>query len=439
MADPNIALNKATTASGFVMPYEPKRAVDGSKQPTNRWLYHTVPASMTVDLGSTSIITLWTVKHMGEAGWRSPDYNMSDFAVQGSIDNANWVTIQAFTNNTASSNSGNVACAYRFVRVLVTKGLNTNTRMASIMELEVYGHAPNASLGSLSISSGLLTPTFAPATLAYTAPKVPYGTTSVVVSATAADPTSVIQVNGAIMTGGQSTVNLNVGINTINVLVTALDGVTKKTYTITVEREQGAVLSGLTISSGTLDPTFSSSGLNYTTQNVVYDTISVTVTPTTNIPGCTITVGGNPATSGQPSTVNLAVGSNTINIVVTNGAASQTYKITVVRENSLYLDRVNLTYTGTRFTFNDSVDMNQTTFDYTATVSTKAINVVITPIAEDNSASVTITSNGSSQTIASGTASSAISLPNAVNTISLVVSKLGATGTKNYTLTINRV
>lgn len=438
MADPNIALNRPTNASGYVMPYEPSRAVNGTIVPTSRWLCNTVPASMTVDLGGTSIITSWTVKHMGMAGWRVPDYNMSDFAVQGSNDNANWVTLQAFTNNTASSNTNNVACAYRFVRVLVTKGLNTNTRMASIMELEVYGHAPNTSLASLSISNGALMPVFVPATLNYTAPKVPYGTTSVTVSAVAADPTATIMVNNVKMTGGQSAVNLAVGVNTINVTVIALDGSTK-TYTITVEREQGAVLSNLTISSGSLNPTFSSGNLTYTTQNVGYDTASVTVVPTTNIAGCTITVNGNAATSGQPSNVNLAVGSNTINIIVTNGAASQTYTIAVVRESSLYLDKVNLAYTGDRFTYSAVVDMNQTTFSYTTSVNKKASSVVITPIAETNGASVTITSNGSSQTIASGTASSAISLPNTANTISLVVSKSGATGTKNYTLTINKV
>lgn len=439
MADLNIALNRPVTASSYVLPYEPARAVNGTTQATSRWLCKTLPGYMTVDLGNTNVITSWTVKHMGAAGWRTPDYNMCNFALQGSNNNTNWVTIDSVVNNTVAITSRTVVpCAYRFVRLNVTKGLNTNPQLASVMELEVYGHLPNSSLASLSISNGALTPTFNPTTLAYTAPKVPYGTTSVVVSAIAADPTSTIKVNGVVMTGGQSTVNLNVGVNTINVLVTALNGSTK-TYTITVEREQGAVLSNLTISSGSLNPTFSSGNLTYTTQNVGYDTASVTVVPTTNIAGCTITVNGNAATSGQPSNVNLAVGSNTINIVVTNGAASQTYTIAVVRESSLYLDTVNLAYTGDRFTYSAVVDMNQTTFSYTTSVNKKASSVVITPIAETNGASVTITSNGSSQTIASGTASSAISLPNTANTISLVVSKSGATGTKNYTLTINKV
>lgn len=437
MADPNIALNRPATASSYVLPYEPARAVNGTTQATSRWLCKTLPGYMTVDLGATYVITSWTVRHMGTAGWASPNYNMSDFSLQGSNNNSNWVTIDSVASNTAAITSRTVICAYRYVRLNVTKGLNTNPQLASVMELEINGHAPNTNLSALSISSGALTPTFVSTTLAYTAPKVPYGTTSVVVSATATDPTSTIKVNGIAMVAGQSTVNLTVGINTINVLVTALDGSTKN-YTITVEREQGAVLSNLTISSGTLNPNFSSGILTYTTQNVGYDTASVSVTPTTNVAGCTITVNGNAATSGQPSPVNLAVGSNTINIVVTNGTASQTYTIAVVRESSLYLDKVNLAYTGNRFTYSAVVDMNQSTLSYSTTVDPKASSVVITPIAETNGASVTITSNGSSQTIESGTASSDISLPNTANTISLVVSKSGATGTKNYTLTINK-
>ena len=438
MADPNIALNKPATASNYVMPYSPDKAVNGVTTPFSRWLSNTVPAAMAIDLGSVNVITAWTVRHMGVAGWASPDYNMVDYSLQGSNNNSSWVTIDSVTNNTLSTTTRNVISAFRYVRLYVTKGLRTNTQYASIMELEINGHPVTANLTALGISSGTLSPAFAPATLAYTAPNVPYGTSSVTVSAVAADPTSVIKVNGTVMTGGQSTVNLNVGSNTINVLVTAIDGVTTKTYTITVIREQGAILTDLTISSGTLTPDFSSNQLNYTTQNVGYDTASVTVTSATTVAGTTITVAGNAATSGQPSTVNLNVGSNTINIVATNGGASQTYTITLIRENSLYLSKVNLNYTGNRFSYSDSVNMDHTSTAYTATVSSKATSVTLNPIDEETTATITIAGNGTSQTITSGGTSSAITLPNATNTITLSVSKTGYVSTKNYTLTINK-
>ena len=263
----------------------------------------------------------------------------------------------------------------------VENGIEDGTQQQTLIIKE---NDTSANLSNLTINNGALTPAFAPDTLAYTAPKVPYVTTSVTVSAIAVDPTSIIKVNGVVMAGGQSTVNLNVGVNTINVLVTALDGATTKTYTIAVEREQGAFLSNLTISSGTLNPTFSSGNLTYTTQNVGYDTTSVTVTPTTNIPGCTITVNGNAATSGQPSTVNLAVGNNIINIVVTNGATSQTYTIAVVRASSPYLSSV----TGI-----PGITFVKTTYTYTTnTTMRKFKNVGIIP--EDTNAVLSITMSG---------------------------------------------
>jgi hypothetical protein len=234
-----------------------------------------------------------------------------------------------------------------------------------------------------------------------------------------------MKVNGTVMAGGQSVVNLNVGSNTINVVVTALDGVTTKNYTITVVREQGAVLSNLTISSGTLNPTFSSGNLTYTTQNVGYDTSSVTVTPTTNVAGCTITVNGNAATSGQPSSVNLDVGSNTINIVVTNGAASQTYTITVVRASSPYLQSV----TGI-----PGITFTKTIYTYTINnVSATKIKPVIVP--EDPNAVITLTMNG---TPVPYTPPLTINLNSGANV--LVITDTSASGgdSRTYTFNINK-
>jgi len=428
MADPNIALNKTATASSFVMPYSPAQAVNGSLTPVSRWLCNTVPASLTVDLGSTNIITSWAVKHMSLAGWRSPDYNMSDFSFQGSNNNSNWVTLDSVTDNTLSTTTRNVQVAYRFVRLNVTKGLRTNAQYASLMEFEVYGHQPTANLSALGISSGTLTPAFNPATLAYTSQNVPYGTSSVTVTATAQDPTSTIKINGTVVPSGQGgTVNLSVGSNTIPVLVTALDGTTTKTYTITVIREQGAVLSGLSISSGTLSPDFSSGNLNYTTQNVGYDTTSVTVTPTTNIAGTTITVAGKAATSGQPSAVDLNVGSNVISIVVTNGTASQTYTITVIRASSPYLQDV-IGIPGTTFA--------KTTYTYTTSVAATVSKIKPTIVPEDANATITLSMNGAAVPF---TPPLSISLNMGANVFIIAVASASGGDSRTYTYQINRI
>ncbi len=100
----------------------------------------------------------------------------------------------------------------------------------------------NADLSNLTTTAGTLTPSFAAATTAYTA-FVANATTSVTVTPNRAEANATIQVrvNGGIyssVTSGSTSgdLALNVGSNTIDVTVTAQDGITTKTYTITVTR-----------------------------------------------------------------------------------------------------------------------------------------------------------------------------------------------------------
>jgi hypothetical protein len=79
----------------------------------------------------------------------------------------------------------------------------------------------------------------------------------------------------------------------------------------------GALLSNLTISNGTLTPSFAANTTSYT-DSVDYGTSFVTVTPTTNNPNTTITVNNIPVVSGSHSgNIGLNVGSNTITVSVT--------------------------------------------------------------------------------------------------------------------------
>ena len=89
-----------------------------------------------------------------------------------------------------------------------------------------------------------------------------------------------------------------------------------------------ATLSALTLSQGSLSPSFVSSRAAYNA-GVIHATSSITVTPTVNDPGATVTVNGAPAATP----VNLAVGANAIPVVVTaqDGVTTQTYTVTVHR------------------------------------------------------------------------------------------------------------
>jgi len=117
--------------------------------------------------------------------------------------------------------------------------------------------------------------------------------------------------------------------------VTAQDGQTQRTYTVTVltAPSSDATLSNLTISQGTLTPSFASGTISYT-DSVANSVTSVNVTPTRNQANATITVNGTSVAAESASgPINLNVGSNTITIVVTaqDGVTLGTYIITVNR------------------------------------------------------------------------------------------------------------
>jgi len=100
----------------------------------------------------------------------------------------------------------------------------------------------NANLAGLIISKGTLTPAFAPATTSYTA-SVANSVTGITVKATVAESTATIKINGTAVASGAVSPNipLAVGSNTINTVVTAGDGTTTKTYTVTVSRAAGPI------------------------------------------------------------------------------------------------------------------------------------------------------------------------------------------------------
>jgi hypothetical protein len=95
----------------------------------------------------------------------------------------------------------------------------------------------DATLSNLTISSGTLTPTFAPGTTSY-ADSVTNEVTSVTVTPTMNQANAIIKVNTVTVASGSASdaISLNVGDNVITVEVTAQDTTTTRNYTITVVR-----------------------------------------------------------------------------------------------------------------------------------------------------------------------------------------------------------
>ncbi len=95
----------------------------------------------------------------------------------------------------------------------------------------------NADLAALSLSVGTLNPAFASATTGYTA-TVGHNSTAITVTPVTQSTTGTVRVNAAPVSSGNASapINLSVGQNTLSIVVTAGDGVSAKTYTVTVTR-----------------------------------------------------------------------------------------------------------------------------------------------------------------------------------------------------------
>jgi uncharacterized repeat protein (TIGR02543 family) len=110
-----------------------------------------------------------------------------------------------------------------------------------------------ATLSALTLSnSAVLSPSFASATTSYTT-TVGNSVSSLTVTPTRTQANATIKVNNVAVTSGvaSTAIPLNVGSNTITVLVTAQNGTTTKSYTITVTRESGVSTYSVTLTAGT--------------------------------------------------------------------------------------------------------------------------------------------------------------------------------------------
>lgn len=322
----------------------------------------------------------------------------------------------------------------------------------SLMHAATAGAAQSsdATLSGLTISAGSLSPAFSGTVTSYTVSET-NATTTVTVTPTANEAHATIQVrvNGgsyASVTSGQASGNLslNVGANTIDILVTAQNSYAQ-TYTTTATRaaSANANLSGMTIAAGTLAPAFGSSTHAYTA-TITYVTVSDTVTPTAADGGATIQARANSGsytavTSGQASgTLTMNVGSNTIDVLVTAADAVTlgTYTTTVTRtaaSTDATLSAMTLSSGTLTPTFNAG------TFTYTASVANTVTADAVTPTSNGLGATIQTRANGGTlTTVTSGQASGSYTMNVGTNTINVLVTAQDGSTTGTYTTTVTR-
>ena len=235
----------------------------------------------------------------------------------------------------------------------------------------------DATLKSLTLSTGTLSPAFSSTTASY-AVSVPYSISAITIAASANNSEATVT--------GAGTKQLAVGANTITITVTAGDKTTK-TYKVTVTRQKDTDnnLKSLGLTSCTLSPTFTS------------DTTSYTCTVANNVTETTVTAESTSgvATIAGTGKKTLNVGNNAINVVVTSqSGATKTYTVTVHRKsNDATLSSLSVTgYTLTP-TFTSS------TTNYALTVPSSVSNITVNATKNHSAASV---SGTGTKTLAAG-------------------------------------
>ena len=243
----------------------------------------------------------------------------------------------------------------------------------------------DANLSALSVNQGTLTPAFNAGITNYTV-DVANNVTSINISATRADASATVT--------GTGTHSLAVGNNTINVVVTAQDGITVKTYTVIVTRAAAVIntsLSSLSVNQGSLSPAFSASITNYTV-NVANNTSKINVSA--KAAGNNVNVTG----TGQNS---LVVGDNFIYVVVTaqDGSSSSIYTINVIRaatggggdggNNNADLSSLSVNQGSLSPAFNAAIT------NYTVNVANNVSKINVSAKAADNKATITGTGQNS--------------------------------------------
>ena len=205
----------------------------------------------------------------------------------------------------------------------------------------------DAALSDLSLSAGALAPSFQSDTLNYTA-DVEYGTERITVTPSKRDPRAML----VYLTGDGSNlvdadtdaegqqVDLVVGDNVIQIKLTAEDGVTTRTYRLTLTRaappSSDATLSALAVNDGnadlTLSPAFAPGTTSYAA-SVANSVATVTVSATANHASARVGIAPADAASGMTGhQVLLSEGTNEITVTVTaEDDSTQAYRVTVTR------------------------------------------------------------------------------------------------------------
>jgi hypothetical protein len=341
------------------------------------------------------------------------------------------------------------------IRVTAQDGSSTVTYSVALKQ----SASNDASLASLTISAGALSPAFAPTTAAY-ADAAPFGTSTVTIVPTAHSAAvhsiTVSQDGGAAATiaSGTTSAAFNVpavgASSSLTVVVTAQDGTTKQTYTIALTQQSNgdAKLSSLGVSAGSLSPAFTSGNSTYTVA-VPFGTTTFTVTPTAHaalIQSITVAQdGGTPQTvaSGSASAALSVPAPGTpsviaIQVTAQDGTTVSTYSVSLTQiapdNNSLLASltpsagSLSPGFVSTTSTYGLSVPFGTSTV--TLTPDASALDIRSITVAQDS---------GTPQPVLSGQPSQPLTVPALGSSSSIAVTVTAQDGSQTtYLITLTQ-
>ncbi|WP_264538480.1 MBG domain-containing protein [Flavobacterium sp. N1736] len=234
------------------------------------------------------------------------------------------------------STTANTASPVGSYPITVSGAVSSNYIISYVNGILAVTPSSDANLANLTISNDVLSPAFSPNVTSYTA-TVGSETNSVTITPTSENLSAAITVNGVVVPTGNpsNAIALVTGPNIIVTQVTAQDGVTIKTYTITVTRAvlNDATLVDLSISEGILNPAFDPAVTNYTA-TVESNIASVAVTSLLSDPSAVMTLNGIAVNDGESRELPLIAGDNIIKVEVTaeDGITKKTYTVIINRK-----------------------------------------------------------------------------------------------------------
>ncbi len=364
--------------------------------------------------------------------------NPADVNVTAYADNGSGVTVSgAYPTFTVG---GLAVGVYKPVKIKVADKFSTNFKEYQLDLIRYPGNdADLAAVNGLALSnvSGgqliALSPVYSSNTGSYTA-TVENNVSSIKVDVIKSSLFAAATLNGASIGSTESAnatgnVSLAYGKNVISVVITAEDGKTQKTYTVTIVRKLSgdASLTNLTASPVGLSPVFTTNQSDYTLK-VANAVTAAEFTPTA-AEGAVLKVNGIVHPSGTPFVVtDLAAGNNkyVIEVMAQDGMTKKIYNLFILRAPSDVADLSGLSVSSGTLT--PAFNNNET--GYSVEVPYQVSSLGVTPKLLDAAASLSVDGNAHQDNTAFTK-----SLSVGLNTVKIVVTS--QSGAREKTTLIN--